>query len=160
MNKLFKATPMKKLLLASSILAISSTAIAANTSPLLDTAVTDTLTVTAKYVTPLALGLDTSTINFGDVFTDSVIDVETVLATINGEAGETFTYTIASDGDNVTLSDAGSTLDFADTTEQTLSFDVGLNTTDMTDADTSEIVTFTVKYNAIADTTSDKAAAV
>lgn len=146
---------MKKLLLATSLVAMSSTAIAANDSAKLDDAIAETLTVTAKYVTPLELGLNTTTINFGDVYTDSVIDDETVIATIDGEAGETFTYTIASDGDNVTLSDEGGEIDFADTIAQTLSFDVGLNTTGMTDANTSEIITFTVQYNAIADTVID-----
>jgi hypothetical protein len=148
---------MKKLLLATSLVAMSSTAIAANDSAKLDDAIAETLTVTAKYVTPLELGLNTTTINFGDVYTDSVITDETVIATIDGEAGETFTYTIASDGNNVTLSDEGGEIDFADTIAQTLSFDVGLNTTDMTDANTSEIITFTVQYNAIADTVIDGA---
>jgi hypothetical protein len=157
MKNLFTAVPMKKLLLATSLVAISSTAIATNTSSKLDDAVAETLTVDAKYVTPLTLVLDTSTIDFGDVFTDSAITVESVLATINGEAGETFTYTIASNGDKVTLSDTGETLDFAATTEQTLSFDVGLDTANLVDAEISETITFTVQYNAIADTTSNKA---
>ncbi len=45
MKKVFTATPMKKLLLATSILAMSSTAVATNTSAILDAAVTDTLEV-------------------------------------------------------------------------------------------------------------------
>ena len=85
---------MKKLLLATSLVAMSSTAMAANTSVLLDTAVTDTLTVTAKYVTPIAVALDTSTIDFGDVWTDSLIDAEAVVATVTGEIGETFTLAL------------------------------------------------------------------
>jgi hypothetical protein len=159
MKKLFTAVPMKKLLLATSLVAISSTAIATNTSSKLDDAVAETLTVDAKYVTPLTLVLDTSTIDFGDVFTDSAITAETVTATINGEAGETFTYTIVSSGEKVTLTDSGETLDFAATTEQTLSFDVGLDTENLDDAVISETITFTVQYNDIADTDTDKTVA-
>jgi hypothetical protein len=159
MKKLFTAVPMKKLLLATSLVAMSSTAIADNTSDDLDTAVTDTLTVKAKYVTPLTLSLDTSTIDFGDVFTDSAITDETVTATINGEAGETFTYTIVSSGNKVTLSDDGAILDFDALTEKTLSFDVGLDTENLDDAVISETITFTVQYNDIADTDTDKTVA-
>jgi hypothetical protein len=161
MKKLFKATPMKKLLLASSILAISSTAIAANTSVLLDTAVTDTLTVTAKYVTPIKVALDTSTINFGDVWTDSIIDTEAVVATVTGEIGETFTYSVVTDGTLAQLTGniTGTTVDFvtSDTT-QALTFNVGLDTSSATTAGSiSEIVTVEVVYDAIADTRKDHA---
>jgi hypothetical protein len=134
MKKLFTAVPMKKLLLATSLVAISSSAIAANTSVLLDTAVTETLTVTAKYVTPILVGLDTSTIDFGDVWTDSNIDTEAVVATVTGEIGETFTYSVE--------------------TTQLLNFNVGLDTSAAATAGTiNEIITVQVIYNAIADTT-------
>jgi hypothetical protein len=148
---------MKKLLLATSLVAISSSAIAANTSVLLDTAVTDTLTVTAKYVTPIAVGLDTSTIDFGDVWKDSIIDTEAVVATVTGEIGETFTYSVVTDGTLAQLTGdiTGTTVDFvtSDTT-QVLNFNVGLNTANAATAGTiSETITVSVNYDAIADTT-------
>jgi hypothetical protein len=155
MKKLFTAVPMKKLLLATSLVAMSSTAIAANTSPLLDTAVTDTLTVTAKYVTPILVGLDTSTIDFGDVWTDSVI------ATVTGEIGETFTYSVVTDGTlaQLTGDTAGTGISFvtSDTT-QLLNFNVGLDTSAAATAGSiNEIITVQVIYNAIADTVIDGA---
>jgi hypothetical protein len=156
MKKLFTAVPMKKLLLATSMVAMSSTALAANTSPLLDTAVTDTLTVTAKYVTPIALGLDTTDINFGDVWSDSAISTEPVIATVTGEAGETFTYSVTADAMVLlTGSTSGAGVSFVDTTTtQALTFNVGLNPAAATTGSTvSEIVTFSVNYDAIADTT-------
>ena len=161
MKKLFTAVPMKKLLLATSLVAISSSAIAANTSPLLTTAVTDTLTVTAKYVTPILVGLDTSTIDFGDVWTDSVIDTEAVVATVTGETGETFTYSVVTDGTLTQLSGdiTGTTVGFvtSDTT-QLLNFDVDLDTSAATTAGSiSEIITVQVIYDAIADTVIDGA---
>jgi hypothetical protein len=159
MKKLFTAVPMKKLLLATSLVAMSSTAIAANTSPLLDTAVTDTLTVTAKYVTPILVGLDTSTIDFGDVWTDSVISTEPVIATVTGEIGETFTYSVVTDGTlaQLTGDTAGTGVSFvtSDTT-QLLNFNVGLDTSAAATAGSiNEIITVQVIYNAIADTVID-----
>jgi hypothetical protein len=160
MKKLFTAVPMKKLLLATSIVAMSSTALAAgNTSPLLDTAITDTLTVTAKYVTPIALGLDTSSINFGDVWSDSVIPTEPVIATVTGEAGETFTYSVTATADAIVLLTgdiSGVTVPFGASGEVTkaLTFNVGLNTSGAgTGTIVSETVTISVNYDAIADTT-------
>ncbi len=155
MKKLFTAVPMKKLLLATSLVAISSSAIAANTSVLLDTAVTDTLTVTAKYVTPIAVGLDTSTIDFGDVWTDSNIDTEAVVATVTGEIGETFTYSVETDGTLALITGdfTGSEIGFSSDTTQALTFEVGLDTSAASTAGTiSEIITVEVKYDAIADT--------
>jgi hypothetical protein len=161
MKKLFTAVPMKKLLLATSLVAISSSAIAANTSPLLTTAVTDSLTVTAKYVTPILVGLDTSTIDFGDVWTDSVIDTEAVVATVTGETGETFTYSVVTDGTLALLTGdiTGTKVAFATSdTTQLLNFNVGLNTSAATTAGSiSEIITVQVIYDAIADTVIDGA---
>jgi hypothetical protein len=152
---------MKKLLLATSLVAMSSTAMAANTSVLLDTAVTDTLTVTAKYVTPIAVALDTSTIDFGDVWTDSLIDAEAVVATVTGEIGETFTYSVVTDGTLAQLSGdiTGTTVGFvtSDTT-QALNFEVDLDTSAATTAGSiNEIITVQVVYDAIADTVIDGA---
>jgi hypothetical protein len=162
MNKLLLATP-KKLLLATSILAMSSTAMAAS-SDALDTAKTDTLTVLAHYVTPLTMNLDQGTIDFGDVYTDSVITTENVVASLTGELNETFTYTVSSDGPLVLL-DSGSTgVDVTGSSTitgalgsgvATFNFDVGLATSALTtdDSAVSEIITVTVQYDAIAGTT-------
>jgi hypothetical protein len=161
MKKLFTAVPMKKLLLATSIVAMSSTALAANTSEELDTAVTDTLTVTAKYVTPIAVGLDTSTIDFGDVWSDSVISTEPVIATVTGEAGETFTYSVTADAMVLLTGDTnGDTVPFGTEGEVTksLTFNVGLDTSEAaTGTFVNEIVTISVNYDAIADTETNKA---
>ena len=146
---------MKKLLLAASILATSSSAMATNTSPLLDTAVTDTLTVTAKYVTPIAVTLDTAAIDFGDVWSDSVISTEVVVATVVGEAGETFTYSVTGDAMVLLTGDiAGTATAFvSSTTTQALNFNVGLDTTAAATGTTvNETVTVSVIYDAIADT--------
>ena len=134
---------------------MSSSAMAANTSEKLDSAVTKTLSVVAHYVTPISVTVDTATINFGDVFTDSVISTETVVATVVGEALETFSYTVTSDGALALLTGdtTGSSVAFVDTTtSQALTFDVGLDTTNVSDADVSEIITISVNYDAIADT--------
>jgi hypothetical protein len=158
MKKLFTAVPMKKLLLATSLVAMSSTAIAANTSDDLDTAVTDTLTVKAKYVTPIAVGLDTTTIDFGDVWSDSVISTETVIATVTGETAETFSYDVTADamvlltgdinGTEVAFGEAGGLT-------QLLTFEVGLDTSESATTATTvnKTVTISVVYDAIADHT-------
>jgi hypothetical protein len=158
MKKLFTAIPMKKLLLATSIVAMSSTALAANTSEDLDGAVTDTLSVIANYVVPITVGLSLTKIDFGDVYTDSDITPEAVTATVVGEANETFSYTIASSGGLALIAgtDTGDTgIGFGETDNVTkvLSFTIGLDTANVTSADVSETVTVSVTYDAIADTT-------
>lgn len=144
---------MKKLLLAGLILALSATAMATNTSVTLDTAVTDTLTVSAKYVKPIAVTLDTTAIDFGDVYTDSIISTETVVATVTGEEGETFSYSVESDGSLTLLTGdiSGTSIGF-DTATKDLTFSVGLDTAKVTSDDVSETVTVSVNYDAIADT--------
>jgi hypothetical protein len=159
MKKLFLATP-KKLLLATSILAMSSTAIAA-TSALVDSAKTDTLTVTAHYVEPLTMSLDLATINFGDVWTDSVVTAETVTASLTGTTGETFDYDITTDGSLVLLDGAALALSGSSSITGlvgsgvgSVSFTVGLDTSLLTeDVDVTEVVTVSVQYNDIAGTT-------
>ena len=147
---------MKKLLLATSLVAMSSTAMAANTSVLLDTAVTDTLTVTAKYVTPIAVALDTSTIDFGDVYQGKTVTDVPVVATVGGEAGETFTYSVTDDGTSFLAlggQTSGTKIDFeTTTTSQKINFTVGVDTTTNTaiNADFDETVTINVNYDAIA----------
>ena len=161
MKKSFTAAPMKKLLLATSLVALSSSAIAANTSDALEATVTDAFTVTAKYVLPIIVGLDTSTISFGDVWTDSSITPEAVVATVTGEANETFSYTIASSGSLVIFAGTdysatetvGVSFGTTTTTEE-LNFTVGLNTANaLTEGTISETITVSVNYDAIADTT-------
>jgi hypothetical protein len=147
---------MKKLLLAAAILVLSATAMATNTSVALDTAVSETLTVTAHYVTPIAVTLDTVSIDFGDVYTDSIISTEPVVATVTGEESETFTYSVASNGGEssvvlLTGNILGETQPLTAGTN-ILTFNVGLDTAKVTSADVSEIVTISVNYDAIADT--------
>lgn len=148
---------MKKLLLATSIVAISSTAFATNTSSTLDSAVTDSLSVVANYVEPITVALNLTEINFGDVYTDSAITPEAVTATVSGEANETFSYTIESDGLLAVIAGTdtgGSLVGFTETglTTEILNFTIGLDTANVTAADVSETVTVSVNYDAIADT--------
>jgi hypothetical protein len=157
MRTLFTATPMKKLLLATSIVAISSTAFATNTSESLDSEVTDSLSVVAKYVEPITVALSLTKIDFGDVYTDSVITPEAVTATVSGELGETFNYTIESSGALAVIAgtDTGGTavaFSGLDSVVETLDFTIGLDTANVTAADVSETVTISVNYDAIADT--------
>ena len=154
---------MKKLLLTATLLAaISATAMGAGStrSAVLDTTVSDTLTVTATYVKPISVGLSLSEINFGDVYTDSNVDAVTVTATVSGTADETFTYTISSAGGIVKLSDAAH-LDQAVNTPLTgtstalgsLVFNVDLDTSQLVaDTEVSETITINVQYDSIDDT--------
>jgi hypothetical protein len=157
MRKLFTATPMKKLLLATSIVAMSSTAFATNTSSELDSAVTDSLSVIAHYVVPITVAVNLTEINFGDVYIDSAITPEAVTATVVGEALETFSYTIVSSGDLAVIGgiDTGATgvgFTETDTVTEVLNFTIGLDTANVTSSDVSETVTVSVTYDAIADT--------
>jgi hypothetical protein len=160
MKKLLSTTS-KKVLLATSILAMSSTAMA-NSSGTLDdeTGVNSVINVVAKYITPITVGLNLTDIDFGDVYTDSDVTVQNIAADVKGEFGETFTYSIAASGTAGLLviagTDTGGTgVAFtADTsTAAELNFTVDLDTSKLTpDTDVSETVTFTVYYDAIADT--------
>ena len=154
---------MKKFLLAGLILALSATAMGAGStrSDDLNASAETSLTVKAKYVKPISVGLNYSEIDFGDVYTDSDVTAKLVTATITGTTGETFTYTISADGSNVLLGDETTT---TPTIKDDLSaegaklgdikFNVGLDTANLTaDTDVSEIVTITVQYDAIDDTT-------
>lgn len=146
---------MKKLLLLAAILALSSTAMATNTSTLLDSAKTATLSVSAHYVEPLAVSLNLSAIDFGDVYTDSAISTEAVIATVTGTDGETFSYTVNSNGSLVLLTGniSGTNQAFV-TGSSTLTFNVGLDTANLVEnEDVSETVTISVQYESIADTT-------
>ncbi|ABM04753.1 hypothetical protein Ping_3053 [Psychromonas ingrahamii 37] len=145
---------MKKLsILAISIFAMSTTAMAATSGTSVD----------GHYVIPLTINLDLSSIDFGDVWTDSIVAAESVEATVTGENGETFTYKITSkeslikivdnyNTENTTMSDP---LTLADATPTVIPFTVGLNTSGLTEnQDIDTDVTVTVIYNDIAGTTS------
>ena len=159
MNKSF-ITTSKKVLLATSILAMSSTAMA-NTSTVLDdeTGVNSVVSVIAKYITPITVALDTSIINFGDVYTDSDVTIKSVAADVKGEFGETFSYTLVTTGTSGLLvlgGDTGGTsvpFDADTSTAAELTFTVDLDTSKLaTDTDVSESITFAVFYDDIADT--------
>ncbi|MFT6349577.1 MAG: hypothetical protein ACJAYB_002608 [Psychromonas sp.] len=159
MKKSFLATS-KKVLLATSVLVMSSTAMA-NTSTVLDdeTGVNSVVNVFAKYITPITLALDTTVINFGDVYTDSDVTIKSVAADVQGEFGETFTYTVVATGTDGLLvlgGDTGATnvgFDADTSTAAELTFTVDLDTSKLAaDTDVSESVTFTVHYDTIADT--------
>jgi hypothetical protein len=149
------AASMKKLLIATSIVAMSSTAMAAESDTRqTESEKTDKIAVTANFIKLLTLNLDVNTINFGDVFKDSTVAVVPVNANITGDSGETFTFGIATDGSAVlggTLSGTGTAL--TDDAVVVLPFTVGLNTADIA-ADIDETVTFTITYDSIAGTTS------
>jgi hypothetical protein len=163
MKKLLLTTS-KKVLLATSILAMSSTAMA-NSSTVLDdeTGVNSVVSVVANYITPITLALDTSIINFGDVYTDSDVTIKSVAADVQGELGETFTYTLVASGitDLIVLAgDTGGTkvaFDADTSTAAELTFTVDLDTSKLAEnTDVDETVTFTVYYDAIADTSTTK----
>jgi len=154
MKKLFLAAP-KKLLLATSILAMSSTAIADTVQTELDATKTAALTVAAHYVTPIAVILNLATIDFGDVYTDSAVADQAVIATVTGTQDETFTYSVATSGSVVTIDTLAATLTNVAFTLGTVdvTFNVGLNTANLTaDTDVAETVTISVTYDSIDST--------
>jgi hypothetical protein len=164
MKKSFLTTS-KKVLLATSILAMSATAIAATDAQrMTDSTVIKTLTVSANYVETLAMTLNTSTINFGDVFTGATVTPETVIANVKGDIDESFTYKIETSGSNVLLALTsgggsvttnvinGTAIATNNTSGTDLTFTVGLETTGLATAVANETVTVTVSYDAIATT--------
>jgi hypothetical protein len=159
MKKLFTAVPMKKLLIATSILAMSSTAIAAtDTQRNTDSITTDTLTVDATFVETLAVSLSLDTIDFGEIFTGATVaDVE-VTATVTGDGEEPFDFTVATSGGNglVTLNGGLADIDGGDvlsTGAATIVFQVNVQSNNITENFTTETITTTVNYTAIAGTT-------
>ena len=155
-------TTSKKVLLATSILAMSSTAMANSSTTLDDTVVSETLSVVAKYITPMTVALDTSIINFGDVYTDSVVTETSVSAYVTGELGETFTYSVVTTENGTAglvklsgdLAGATQVFDAEVSTAAELNFSVNLDTSKLTaNTDVSETITVTVAYDAIAGTT-------
>jgi hypothetical protein len=157
MKKLFTAVPMKKLLIAASIVAMSSTAIAAtDTQRNTDSTTSDSLTVDATFVKTLSVSLSLTAIDFGEVFTGATVQGVDVLATVSGENDEPFTFTIATSGSIVTLNDQ--TANLSDTLtlisgESQIGFRVNLDSSLITEAFVQETITTTVNYTAIAGTT-------
>lgn len=148
---------MKKLLIAVSIsiIAISSPAMAAQR----EGKTSDGTNVDATYVKPLTLSLTITTIDFGDVFTDSTVTDETVTANVGGEPDETFTYTISSDGVHVTLDGSADAIIEENSVvlpegTANFDFDVGLDTANISAEFDTETVTVSIFYDSIEDTSS------
>jgi uncharacterized protein YdeI (BOF family) len=147
---------MKKLLILVSIMVISSTAMASQRQG----KTSDETQVDATYVTPLTLSLTIATIDFGDVYTGSTATDESVTANVEGEPNETFTYTISSDGDFVTLDGSGNaTLEENSVAlpegTAAFDFDVGLDTANILANFDTETVTVRLVYDSIEGTSSD-----
>jgi hypothetical protein len=163
MKKSFLAKS-KKVLLATSILAMSATAVAADDSAQRqeDSAKSADLTVVANYVELLTVGLDLSAIDFGDVFTDATVTDVDVTASITGDENETFTYAITTSPGGVTVLGgdlAGTQTQLRGDEAVTIPFTVGLNTSNI-NGDVSETVTIDITYDSIAGgttTTTDSA---
>jgi hypothetical protein len=146
---------MKKLFIAISIVAISSTAGAAKR----EGKTSDEMQVNATYVIPLTLSLTITAIDFGDVYTDSTANAQTVTANVTGEPNEKFTYTISSDGGYVTLDGSvNTTLEENSVTlsegAATFDFDVGLDTASISADFDPETVTVSIVYDSIEGTSS------
>lgn len=95
---------MKKLLLAAAILAISATAMGVEPG---NTA-TASLTVSANYIVPITVALDVNTVNFKDVYVGSDANAKTVNATITGESGEAFNYSVTTTSNKGVIISGGS----------------------------------------------------
>jgi len=155
MKKSFLATS-KKVLLATSILAMSTTAMAAD--DMSESAKAAELTVTANYVKLLTVSLDLATVDFGDVFTNASIAEVAVNASVTGDEAETFTYAITTTDNSTTgvvvlggtLS--GSTTALTGDVAVVLPFTIDLDTSDIA-GDVSETVTIDISYDSIAGTT-------
>jgi hypothetical protein len=147
---------MKKLLIAIFIVVISPKVMTAQR----EGKASDETQVSATYVIPLTFSLTIVEIDFGDVFIDSTVTDETVTANVEGEPDKTFTYTISSNGEFVTLdSIADTTLEKNSVTllegTATFDFDVGLDTTNISANFDTETVTVSVVYDSIEGTSSD-----
>ncbi|PKH03633.1 hypothetical protein CXF72_05335 [Psychromonas sp. MB-3u-54] len=155
MKKSFLTTS-KKVLLATSILAMSTTAMAAD--DMSESAKSADLAVTANYVKLLTVSLDLSTIDFGDVFTDASIAAVAVNASVTGDSGETFTYAITTTDNSTTGvvvlggTLTGSTTALTDDVAVVLPFTIDLDTSDIA-GDVAETVTIDISYDSIAGTT-------
>lgn len=138
---------MKKMLLTATLLvAISATAAATGNTA------SATLSVSANYVTPIAISLDTETLDFKDVYVGSTIAKQDVVASITGDAGETFSYEVTTTADKgVILSDASGTGTISDGAA-TFTFGVNMDSDSQHEDVTNQVVTVTVTYTSIDDT--------
>jgi hypothetical protein len=161
-NKKYGGMKMKNFLLTATLLvAISATAmgVGSTRSTVLNTAVTDTLTVTANYVKPMTATLNLTDIDFGDVYTDADVDAVPVTATITGEQGETFTYTISASGTGsgdivIGGTDTGASTVAFTGGSKVLNFTVDLDNANLdANVDIASIITVSVTYDSIDDTT-------
>jgi hypothetical protein len=159
MKKLFTAVPMKKLLIATSILAMSSTAIAAtDTARNTDSITTDSLTINATYVETLAVTLSLTAIDFGEIFTGATVaDVE-VTANVAGDGAEPFDYTIATSGGAGLVTLDGGLVDLGgskvlSTGAAAIVFQVNVQSNNIEVDFVQETITTTVNYTAIAGNT-------
>jgi hypothetical protein len=163
MKKSFTAVPIKKLLIATSILAMSSTAIAATDATRnTDSTTIDSLTVDATYVETLAVTLSLTAIDFGEIFTDATVDNVEVTATVAGDKAEPFDYTIATSGGNGLVTLDGKIIDVTGSQNltsgaATITFQVNLNSSLVTETFLQETITTTVNYTGIAGTTTSPA---
>jgi hypothetical protein len=161
MKKSFTAVPMKKLLIATSILAMSSTAIAETDAQRnTDSTTNDSLTVDATYVETLAVTLSLTAIDFGEIFTDATVENVAVTANVAGDNEEPFDYTIATSGSIVTLD--GGTVNLTGSQNlvggaSTITFQVNLDSSLVTETFAQETITTTVNYTGIAGTSTTPA---
>ena len=161
MKKSFTAVPMKKLLIATSILAMSSTAIAATDAQRnTDSSTNDSLTVDATYVETLAVTLSLTAIDFGEIFTGATVADVAVTANVAGDKAEPFDYTIATSGSIVTLD--GGTVNLTGSQNlvggaSTITFQVNLDSSLVTETFAQETITTTVNYTGIAGTSTTPA---
>jgi|TARA_B110000902_G_scaffold177644_1_gene201429 hypothetical protein len=140
---------MKKLLLAASVFTLSTSAMA--TSDELLNVKEATLRVIAHYIQPLTVKLNLTEIDFGDVYTDSVLTDIEVNTLLTGEPSETYEYKIQSNGVTTVLKNTQGTGTFNMDGFDNFLFFVNLNTTNLTpDQDLMEIVSVYVNYNEIA----------
>jgi len=138
---------MKRLLLATSLLAASSATLAG----LSDLTVTNVIDVTGKFVKPLEFSLDTGTINFGDVYDGKVIEEFLVSAEVIGTPYETFNMEVSSTNPAVTLPPSG-VHEIMEEGVVALQFLVGLNTEGLQEFEDA-FISITVNYNSIDETT-------
>jgi hypothetical protein len=158
MKKLFTAAPMTKLLIATSILAMSSTAIAAVDQDRNDASSTDdALIVNATFVETLAVTLTETAIDFGEVYQDAPIDDVEVFADVFGDKEQGFDFKIETSGAIVTLDGNNDPLQGSlnlESGNKQISFLVNLDSSLVTDAFSQETITTTVNYTGIEGTTS------
>jgi hypothetical protein len=161
MKKSFTAVPMKKLLIATSILAMSSTAIAATDEQRnTDSTTNDSLTVDATYVETLAVTLSLTAIDFGEIFTDATVENVAVTANVAGDNEEPFDYIIETSGSIVTLDNGTANLTGSQNLvggTSTITFQVNLDSSLVTETFAQETITTTVNYTGIAGTSTTPA---